>query len=128
MSAIFRWTFLCLFIVHRTIATPNPLQASPPLPLCDKTLFGVPKLEDCYQAMFWIPYINPPGKDSRDAQAFRVFAEPQYLVPPFKAVKNPESPKAIVQLPKIWKHGAFTPVHVKSGRLLKSSFNPLSCI
>lgn len=65
----------------------------------------VPKLEDCYEAMFRIPYSNAPAKDTPDAKALRVFAKPQYLSPPFKAVKNPYALKAIVQLPKCWKHG-----------------------
>ena len=104
---IARWTFLYVFHVNSAIASPNSLQVNPPL--CDKDLFGAPKLEDCYQAMFWIPYINQPAKDSPDAKAFRVFAEPQFLNPPFSAVKNPYAPKAIVQLPKIWKHGTSTP-------------------
>ncbi|CAF9917860.1 MAG: hypothetical protein ALECFALPRED_000385 [Alectoria fallacina] len=101
---IAEWTLLYVFLVNSAIASPNPLQVNPPL--CDKDLFGAPKLEDCYQAMFWIPYINQPAKDSPDAKAFRVFAEPQFLNPPFSAVKNPYAPKAIVQLPKIWKHGS----------------------
>ena len=118
MSLIFEWAFLCLFIVYKTLAIPNPLQVGPPL--CDKDLFGRPKLEDCYQAMFWIPFINPPGNDSPDARAIRIFAEPQYLDPPFKAVKNPLSPKAIVQLPKIWKHGTFLSVQKWAGDFSKS--------
>ncbi|KAM0801620.1 hypothetical protein BDR22DRAFT_888510 [Usnea florida] len=56
--------------------------------------------------MFWVPYINPPARVSPDASAFRIFAEPQFQTPPFGAVKNPYAPHAIVQLPKIWKHGA----------------------
>ncbi|CAD6587387.1 MAG: hypothetical protein ASARMPRED_003080 [Alectoria sarmentosa] len=94
------WTLLYFFLVNSAVASPKPLPAN--LPLCDKNLFGAPKLEDCYQAMFWIPYINQPAKDSPDAKASRMFAEPQFLNPSFNAVKNPYAPKAIVQLPKIW--------------------------
>ena len=61
--------------------------------------------------MFWIPYINPPARDSPDANAYRIFAEPQFQTPPFGAVKNPYAPHAIVQLPKIWKHGALPRIH-----------------
>ena len=93
---------LCL-LFHSAIASPNPLQAKSPL--CDKDLFGTPKIDDCYQAMIWIPYMNPPARLSKDAMASRIFAEPQYLIPPFTDVKNAYAPKAIVQLPKIWKYG-----------------------
>lgn len=98
-----RLGLLMVFLTRCALTSPNPLQVD--YPLCDKDLFGTPKMEDCYQAMFWIPYINRPAKDTPDARAPRIFAEPQFLVPPFKAVKNPYAPKAIVQLPKIWKHG-----------------------
>ena len=91
------------FLIHCAATGPSPLQVDPPL--CDKDLFGTPRLEDCYKAMFWIPYINSPAKDTPDAKALRIFAEPQFHSPPFKALKNPSAPKAIVQLPKIWKSG-----------------------
>lgn len=61
--------------------------------------------------MFWNPYINKPAKDTPDATVFRIFAEPQLLEPPFKAAKNPYAPKAIVQLPKIWKSGMSDRMH-----------------
>ena len=98
-----RLASLWFFLIHSVIATPNPFQANQLL--CDKDIFGTPSAEDCYQAMFWIPYMNPPARDSADAKAPRLFAEPQYLNPPFSAVKNAYAPKAIVQLPKIWKYG-----------------------
>ena len=101
--AFTRLGLLLAFLIHCAVTGPNPLQVDPPL--CDKGLFVTPKIQDCYQAMFWIPYINRPAKDTPDASALRIFAEPQYLNPPFKAVKNPYAPKAIVQLPKIWKYG-----------------------
>lgn len=94
---------LWFFLIQSAIATPNPLQTNQLL--CDKDSYGTPSAEDCYQAMFWVPYINQPARDSADAKAPRLFAEPQYLNPPFSAVKNAYAPKAIVQLPKIWKHG-----------------------
>ena len=98
-----RLASLWFFLIQSAIATPNPLQANQLL--CDKDSFGTPSAEDCYQAMFWVPYINQPARDSADAKAPRLFAEPQYLNPPFSAVKNAYAPKAIVQLPKIWKYG-----------------------
>ena len=88
------WTLLIVF----AIATPNPLPVGPPH--CDKDYYGSPKIEDCKQAIFWIPKSGP------NAVANHVFAEPQLLNPPFKAVKNPNAPRAIIQLPKIFKYGA----------------------
>ena len=95
------WVLLS-FLIYSAVAMPNELQASSPI--CNRDLFGTPDAQDCYQAMFWVPYINQPARDSGDAKATRVFAEPQYLTPPFGAVKNAYAPKAIVQLPKIWKY------------------------
>lgn len=109
-----RLGLLCSFLIYSAVTNPTPLQANPPL--CDKDLFGSPNIKDCYEAMFWIPYINAPVKDTPDAKALRIFAEPQFLDPPFKAVKNPFAPKAIVQLPKVWKFGMSTwirsPLHL----------------
>ena len=78
-------------------------------------------MEDCYQAMFWIPYINPPARGSPDANAYRMFAEPQFQTPPFGAVQNLYAPNAIVQLPKIWKFGALLFIHSIGGGTFRSS-------
>ena len=91
------WTLLSYLLIQFTIATPNPLQVDPPQ--CDKELYGSPKIEDCNQAFFWIP------KSGSDTVSNQVFAEPQLLNPPFKAVKNRFAPRAIIQLPKIFKYG-----------------------
>lgn len=106
--ALLKGATMSLILVHCAAASPNPLQADPPL--CSKDLFGSPQPNDCYQAMFWIPYINAPARHSPDAAAPRIFAEPRFLSPPFGAAKNPYAPKAIVQLPKIWKFG--TLIHI----------------
>ena len=37
----------------------------------------------------------------------RLFAEPQYMQPPFSGVYNVYRPNAIVLLPKIWKHSTY---------------------
>ena len=73
--------------------------------------------------MVWIPYMNPPGRDSPEANAFRIFADPEFQSPPFGAVPNPYAPKAIVQLPKIWKHGALPRIHSIGGGTSRSSCN-----
>lgn len=76
-----------------------------PTPLCDKNVYGTPNIEDCKTAMTWIPYIDlPRGFKRNEATAFRTFAEPHFMTPPFSLVKNEWAPKAIQQLPKIWKH------------------------
>lgn len=54
--------------------------------ICDKDLFGIPDPEDCAEAMFWIPYMNIPASASADAKAPGIFAEQQFLQPPFGAI------------------------------------------
>lgn len=77
----------------------------PPPPTCDKNVYGTPNIEDCKTAMLWIPYLEQPrGRRQNEATVFRTFAEPQFLKPPFTLVRNEWAPRAIVQLPKIWKH------------------------
>lgn len=78
---------------------------APRRPICDETIYGKPNVEDCQTAMSWIPYFEQPrGRQQNEATAFRTFAEPQFLKPPFSPVRNEWAPRAIVQLPKIWKH------------------------
>lgn len=71
--------------------------------LCDGGIYGFPDVQDCLQALAWIPFarLHPPSPRSHQLQ---VFSEPQYLQPPFTNLSNVFSPNAIVQLPKIWKH------------------------
>ena len=87
------WILLSYLLIRFAIATPEPLQVDPPY--CDKDFYGSPKIEDCNQAIFWIP-----KKDQA-----HLFAEPQLLNPPFNSVQNPYAPRAIIQLPKIFKYG-----------------------
>ena len=93
---VISWTLLSNLLVQVAFATPNPLPLGPQ---CDKDLYGSPKIEDCNEAIFWIPKNNP------NANSMHIFAEPQLLNPPFKAVENIFAPKAIIQLPKIFKYG-----------------------
>jgi len=72
---------------------------------CDRVRFGTPNPEDCKEAMFWIPYHNKPASTYSDAKAFRLYVEPRRLDPPFRDVKDPYPPRAIVQMPRIWKYG-----------------------
>lgn len=74
--------------------------------VCDRRTFGVPNVDDCQEAMKWIPYFDTDPRAFPGGLEKRIFAEPQNLAQPFAAIgKNPNAPRAIVQLPKIWKHG-----------------------
>ncbi len=110
LFALTRWAFWCYLLCHCAIAIPDQLREYETL--CDGGMFGAPNPHDCYDAMFSVPYRNVPGLDSPDAKATRIFAEPQYLSPPFSALENAYAPKAIVQLPKMWKSG--TSMHRRS--------------
>lgn len=88
---------------------------------CNGALYGVPKVQDCLQALDWMPYarFSPPSQHYFRSQQLQLFSEPQYSVPPFSSMRNTYAPNAIVQLPKIWKHskcidpnpGAVVPAH-----------------
>ena len=70
---------------------------------------GIPSLADCSKAYDKIPYalVPPGGPPDMD----RLFVEPQYLQPPFSPVYNPYAAmNDIIQLPKIWRHGAYRPI------------------
>ena len=95
-SPLLGWTLLSFLLMQVALATPNPLQVQPPR--CDKDFYGSPKIEDCNQAFFWIP-------KGPNAATNQIFAEPQLMDPPFKALENVHAPKGIIQLPKIFKYG-----------------------
>lgn len=69
-------------------------------------LFGIPNHQDCVNAFNQIPYALSPTHFG--AQGYRLFSEPQFLLPPFKGVNNRYRPKAIVQLPKLWRYSMIT--------------------
>ena len=72
--------------------------------ICSDELYGNPKVDDCEQALLEIPFAkeSPRSYLSRHPH---VFTEPQYQQPPFRQVTNNYRPEAVIQLPKIWKHG-----------------------
>lgn len=47
-------------------------------------------------------------RTSFDAGRFQLYAEPQYLRPPFGAVNNRYRPNPINQLPKIWRYSQWS--------------------
>lgn len=71
--------------------------------VCNGGIYGNPVAEDCIAALEWMPFAKVE-LDLPDSRAQRIFAEPQQMSPPFAALANRQRPRAIVQLPKIWKH------------------------
>ena len=70
---------------------------------CNGEVYGNPKVEDCEEALLEIPCARGPvGSDQSQYNQF--FAEPQFLEPPFRGISNRFRPRAIIQLPKFWKH------------------------
>ena len=53
-----------------------------------------------------MPYAMTPSNDD-DSRRYQLWAEPQYLLPPFAAVSNAFRPLPINQLPKIWRYSTF---------------------
>ena len=83
---------ICLSFLH------SALVASA---VCNSDVYGTPSKWDCYVALDQIPYAFPPRPNPLSQQP-RIFAEPQYMNPPFSQVDNIYRPSAIVQLPKIY--------------------------
>lgn len=83
---------------------------------CNGALYGVRRVQDCLQALDWIPYarFSPPSQHYFRSQQLQLFSEPQYSMPPFAGVRNTYAPNSIVQLPKIWKHSKYKSPQCKS--------------
>lgn len=79
---------------------------------CQASIYGVPYVQDCYEALYLIPSARQVPSDPISQQP-RVFAESQYLQTSFSGVNNAISPHAIIQLPKIWKHSRYIFVRVR---------------
>ena len=73
-------------------------------PFCNLGIYGVPNYRDCVSAWRSIPFALKPT-DDYDSKRFELWSEPQYLHPPFTAVRNRYKPLPINQLPKIWRYG-----------------------
>ncbi len=69
---------------------------------CDSSIYGTVVKEDCLIALYKIPFISEPTNPK--FQRLQVFAEPQFMDPPFSGIDNRYRPDPIIQLPKIWKH------------------------
>lgn len=50
-----------------------------------------------------MPFALKPADDD-DSKRNELWSEPQYLLPPFTAVRNQHKPLPINQLPKIWRY------------------------
>lgn len=71
-------------------------------PICSVKDYGLPNHEDCIMAFRQMPYAHDPSV--YDARGYRLYSEPQLLLHPFHSVVNRYRPRAIVQLPKIWRY------------------------
>ena len=69
--------------------------------LCSEYDFGRVSAQDCLTAINDMPFRQLPT--SFEAQAFRLFSEPQFQRPKFGYTQNPFASQPIVQLPKLWK-------------------------
>lgn len=79
---------------------------------CHAGIYGTPNVQDCLQALNWIPYARLAPSYPLSQQP-HVFSEPQFLQPPFSSLDNPYRPSAIIQLPKIYKHSESIPTWMK---------------
>ncbi len=68
--------------------------------ICDDKLYGNINLGECSVTHGLLPGGRSPPAPWIDAP--RIFAEPQFLQPPFTGLANPYGTK-MVQLPKIWR-------------------------
>ena len=78
-------------------------------PVCLVNPYGVPVYSDCFKALLAMPFAQE-SEGSHNIEHFEVFSEPQYLLPRFKRVYNAYKPRAINQLPKIWRYSMLIPV------------------
>jgi len=88
--------FCCIFSILHLSVTASPY--------CNIGIYGVPDYGDCMQAFSQIPYAQE-RPSQYDSNSFQLYAEPQYMVPPFCSVYNRYRPRPINQLPKIWRYG-----------------------
>ena len=71
--------------------------------VCSDGVHGIPKIDDCLQTLPEIPFARQPI-DSHQSRLPHVFAEPQFLRPPFRLFTNAFRSQSMIQLPKMWKH------------------------
>ena len=87
-----KWVIIRVSLLHCALVAST---------VCNSDVYGTPSKWDCYVALDQIPYASPPQPNPM-SQSPRIFAEPQYMSPPFGQVDNVYRPSAIVQLPKIY--------------------------
>ena len=87
-----KWVIMRLSLLHCALVDST---------VCNGDVYGTPSKWDCYVALDQIPYAFPP-RPNPFSQWPRIFAEPQYMDPPFGQIVNVYRPSAIVQLPKIY--------------------------
>ena len=72
--------------------------------ICSEGIYGRVNARDCFKAINAMPFAQYPVTNTGSSLP-RLFSEPQFQIPKFEFVKNDFRPRAIVQLPKVWKHG-----------------------
>lgn len=101
------WSFICIIVSMLRFCSASQ-------PVCNVGIYGIPDYRDCLTAWNSIPFALEP-LDNYGAKRYQLWSEPQYLLPPFKAVWNRYRPLPINQLPKIWRYStlirSFLPNH-----------------
>ena len=99
------WVSICILLAHSPLVTADEDQlGAGPWMCCKSELYGTPVVEDCKEAMQWIPFFDlPRGCAPNKATAFRQLVEPQFMRPPFSQI----NPLAMLQLPEIWKRSMY---------------------
>lgn len=69
---------------------------------CDFLMYGRPKMDDCASTFLAMPDSGVSQVTQR-LDTVRRFIEPQFLEPPFSAVKN-DMGASMEQLPKFWRY------------------------
>ena len=87
-------------------------------PLCNAGIYGIPSYRDCLSARHSMPFAVPAAGD-RSSRRWELWAEPQFLRPPFSAINNRYRPLPINQLPKIWRYSTLIttfPLRVRTSK------------
>ena len=87
------WATGLLFFLHCTLVNSS---------YCDSSVYGTIVERDCKFALHTLSFMSDPWNPK--FQKPQIFAEPQFMDPPFRGLKNRDPPNPIVQLPKVWKY------------------------
>lgn len=82
-------------------------------PFCSASIYGIPNYQDCLSALHLMPFALRPSTDAMSTH-LELWAEPQYLLPPFNGVINRYRPLPINQMPKIWRYSTLNHSYCES--------------